>query len=77
MTDIFFYALAVSVVYFLFKLLEMKFVAEEDKQPLKVIIKDTLFVYVTSMIGIYMYSQFDTKQKGGNQPSAFLNSPEF
>ena len=62
MTDIFVYALAISTVFFLFKFLEMKMLPDEDKKPLKVVMKETFVVYFASIVGIYMYAQFDNQE---------------
>ena len=79
MTETFIYSLAISCVFFLFKILEMKFLLEDERKPLKVIIKDTLFVYCSAFMGIFLYSQFDIKDlKGGNkQTIVFVDNPEF
>jgi hypothetical protein len=78
MTDMYMYSLAISVVFFLFKFLEMKFHSDDEKKPLKVVIKETLMVYSASMVGIYMYSQFDTTElKGGKSTMAFVDNPSF
>ena len=60
--------------------IEMKFVADDDKKPLKVIVKESLFVYSASVVGIYLYSQFDTnsaKAGGGKATMAFVDNPTF
>ena len=79
MTDIFIYALAISTTYFLFKFLEMKFVQDDEKKPLKVVMKESLVVYFASVVGIYMYSQFDTNsvKTGGKNTMAFIDKPSF
>ena len=80
MTEVFIYALAISTIFFLFKFIEMKFVADDDKKPLKVIVKESLFVYSASVVGIYLYSQFDTnsaKSGGGKATMAFVDNPAF
>ena len=80
MTDIFVYALAVSTVFFLFKFLEMKMLPDEDKKPLKVVIKETFVVYFASIVGIYMYAQFDNQEikTGGSKTTmAFVDNPSF
>jgi len=78
MTDVFVYSLAISVVFFLFKFLEMKFQDDEEKKPLKVVIRETLMVYSASVLGIYMYAQFDIKDmKGGKNTMAFVDNPQF
>jgi hypothetical protein len=80
MTDIFVYALAISTVFFLFKFLEMKMLPDEDKKPLKVVIKETFVVYFASIVGIYMYAQFDNQEikTGGSKTTmAFVDNPSF
>ncbi len=81
MKDLFFYSLAISVVFFLFKFLEMKFQQEDDKKPLKVVLKETFSVYFASVLGIYMYSQFDVSNMSGGSSSkstmAFIDQPSF
>lgn len=79
MTEVFIYALAISTVFFLFKFVEMKFLPDDDKKPLKVVVKESLFVYSASVVGIYLYSQFDTNsvKEGGKATMAFVDSPAF
>ena len=80
MTEVFIYALAISSIFFLFKFIEMKFVSDEDKKPLKVVVKESLVVYIASVVGIYLYSQFDTnsvKTGGGKTTMAFVDNPSF
>jgi hypothetical protein len=80
MTDIFIYALAISTVFFLFKFLEMKMLPDEDKKPLKVVLKESFMVYFASILGIYMYSQFDNpeiKADGAKATMAFVDNPAF
>ena len=79
MTEVFIYALAISTVFFLFKFLEMKFMSDDEKKPLKVIVKETLTVYFASVSGIYLYSQFDSTpvKTGGNTTMAFVDNPSF
>jgi hypothetical protein len=75
----FIYALAIATVFFLFKFLEMKFLPDDEKKPLKIVIKETLIVYFASIVGIYMYSQFDSKELkvGGKNTMAFVDKPAF
>jgi len=79
MTEVFVYALAISTVFFLFKFLEMKFVPDDEKKPLKVLVKETLLVYFAAVSGIYLYSQFDSKdvKVGGKATMAFVDNPAF
>tara|TARA_B100000424_G_scaffold115071_2_gene86816 strand:- start:34103 stop:34342 length:240 start_codon:yes stop_codon:yes gene_type:complete len=79
MQEIFIYALAISIIFFLFKFIEMKFLPEDDKKPLKGLLKETLIVYIASVSGIYLYSQFaNESMNGGNKNTmAFVDNPSF
>jgi len=79
MKETFIYSLAISVIYFLFKFLEMKFLPEEEKKPLKVIFKETLLVYFAAVLGIVLYSQFDITSLtlDNKTPMAFVDNPTF
>lgn len=80
MTEVFLYSLAIATIFFLFKFLEMKFTADDEKKPLKLVVRETLLVYCASVIGIYLYSQFDIKsvKTGGNSSTmAFIDKPSF
>jgi hypothetical protein len=77
-----FYSFAVTFIFFLFKFLEAKFQKEDERKPLKILIRETLVVFISSMIGIYLYSQFDLSHlaggKGvGKSTMAFIDNPSF
>ena len=57
----------------------MKFLPEDDKKPLKGLLKETLIVYIASVFGIYLYSQFSNESmSGGNKNTmAFVDNPSF
>jgi hypothetical protein len=79
MTETLIYSLAISTMFFLFKFLEMKFLPDDEKKPLKVIIKETILVYFSAFMGIILYAQFDIKElKGGKTATmAFVDNPGF
>lgn len=78
-SNLFSIALAISIVYCFLKFFELRFQEEEEKKPLKMIIKDSAFVFISSIIGLSIMSQFNP-MKGGNgssNPSAFIDTPAF
>jgi hypothetical protein len=80
MQEVFIYALAICTVFFLYKFLEMKFVPDDEKKPLKDVVKESLVVYFASVVGIYLYSQFDipsTSTGGSKATMAFVDNPTF
>ena len=83
MKNIFVLATIVSVVYFLCKFLEMRFILKEDK-PLKMLVRETLHVYVSVVLGLFIADQFkvakggvDKLTGGGGGPAVFIDNPGF
>lgn len=56
MENLFLIATIISVVYFLLKFFEMRFLLKESK-PLKILIRDTLVVYFSVLAGTYISYQ--------------------
>ena len=76
-------ATVISVVYFLFKFLEMRFIIKEEK-PLKLLVKDTLHVYICVVIGLFIADQFklvkssvDKLTGGSDNVNVFVDNPGF
>jgi hypothetical protein len=51
-------SLAISVVYFIIKFIEMRFVSGETL-PVKILIQNVLSVYAAGIIGLYTIKQFN------------------
>tara|TARA_Y100000813_G_scaffold191887_1_gene169377 strand:+ start:528 stop:701 length:174 start_codon:yes stop_codon:yes gene_type:complete len=57
--------------------MEMKFVVKENV-PIKLLARDTLLVYLSVLLGNFVYSQIGgMEQLVGKVPEVFTNSPEF
>ena len=72
-------ASVISVIYFLCKFIEMRFVLKENK-PLKYLFIDSLIVFISATITILLLEQFNINELIGNvksTPSAFVNNPDF
>ena len=90
-TNLFVIGAIIATVYFLLKFLEMRFVDQDDKKPIKVLIRDTLIVCISSVVGVYLletFKMFDSSGLGlggdgsgnsGNSssPAAFVDTPGF
>ena len=76
MESIFLVGAIISVVYFLAKFIEMRFISS-DAKPLKVLIRDTLLVYISAVFGVFILDQFKTVQVGGKDLEAFTDTPGF
>jgi|TARA_Y200000002_G_scaffold257505_1_gene213612 hypothetical protein len=68
--------LAISVCYLLFKFIEMRFVLKENK-PLKFLVRDTVLVYLSVILGNFVISQIGEKNITSKLPEVFTNDPGF
>jgi len=77
MENIFLIATTISIIYFIMKFVEMKFIDKEIK-PLKVLIRDTLLVFFCVVVGLSIIYQFYPilKEKHSN-PVVFTDNPDF
>jgi len=74
--SIFITAAVISLSYFLFKFLEMRFLLKENK-PLKTILRDTLIVYFSVLTGSFILEQMGPLKNLTTQPTIFTNDPDF
>jgi hypothetical protein len=71
----------ISVTFLICKFIEMRMIDRENK-PLKFLIRDSLLVYICSIIGFFVFDQVKPmmKQVGEQLPStpaAFTDAPGF
>jgi len=81
MDNIYITAGMIAFVFFLGKFIEMRFIEKESK-PLKVIVKDTLLVYVCTIIAFMLLEQLTPilQESSGGGPTtqiAFTDNPTF
>jgi hypothetical protein len=69
-------ALVVSGVYLLFRFLEMRFVTKENR-PLKVVLRDTLVVYISVIAGNFIYEQLGAAGTLNSSPAVFTDKASF
>jgi hypothetical protein len=79
--NLFIVGVITGVIYFIIKFLEMRFIESESQKPMKVLIRDTIVVCVSSIIGVYIISQFKILTKNdvtvGSAPAVFVDTPGF
>lgn len=69
----------VSLLFFIIKFIEMRFILKENK-PLKALIIDSLLVFISATMSLYLLEQFNLNEIIGtvkSSPSAFINTPDF
>uniref|UniRef100_A0A6C0LCN0 Uncharacterized protein n=1 Tax=viral metagenome TaxID=1070528 RepID=A0A6C0LCN0_9ZZZZ len=80
MANTFIVAGIISIVYLLMKFGEMRFIEKESK-PLKYLIRDSLLVYFSVIVGIFFVDQLKPIMEEGSptalNPSVFTDNPAF
>ena len=80
MDNIFIIAAIISVVFFISKFIEMRFI-EKETRPLKFLIRDSLLVYFSVVFGDFIIGQINPMIKGGSSASnitpVFTDNPGF
>jgi len=69
----------ISVIYLLFKFIEMRLILKENK-PVKELARDTFLVFISSAIAIMILEQLNLNDIVGNFktiPSVFVSKPDF
>jgi hypothetical protein len=67
--------LVVSIMYIIFRFIEMRFILKENK-PLKVLFRDTIIVYLSTVSGLFVLDQFATTI-ARSAPKVFTDIPNF
>tara|TARA_B100002052_G_scaffold34186_1_gene26336 strand:- start:10070 stop:10297 length:228 start_codon:yes stop_codon:yes gene_type:complete len=75
MENVFMNSIIISIIYILLKYLEMKLIIKEMK-PMKLIIRDTLLVFISCVSGFFIFSQMNNGISK-IQPSAFVGEADF
>jgi len=79
MENIFLMAGIISVIYFIAKFLEMRYI-DKEPLPLKFLVRDTLLVYVSVVLGSFVIDQLKPVINDVEIPSAplaFTDNPPF
>ena len=79
MNNIFLVAGIISVIYFIGKFLEMRYIDNEPK-PLKILVRDTLLVYVSVFCGNFIIEQLQpvlNEVDIQDNPMVFTDNPSF
>ena len=80
MDNIFVIAGIIAVIFFLAKFIEMRFVEKESK-PLKLLIRDSLIVYFSVIVGYFILEQLKPVIQNGGEghktTPVFTDNPGF
>jgi hypothetical protein len=79
----------VAIVYFLLKFIEMRFAGVDNQKPVKVLIRDSIVVCISSILAVFILNQFENTSlggggggsggggSGGGTPAVFVDTPGF
>jgi hypothetical protein len=79
MDNIFLVSGIISVIFFIVKFLEMRYI-EKDSKPLKILVRDSLLVYVSVVFGGFILDQLNPVIKESiipESPIVFTDNPSF
>lgn len=72
-------SLAISIIFMIYKIIDMKYITKEENS-FKNITKDSLIVFLCSMVSMFGLEQLNINEIIGNSKeslSAFTNEPDF
>ena len=72
----FFNAFIISIVYLLFKFIEMRFIIKKNK-PLKELVREALLVYLSVLAGYFIIEQIIPLKSALQVPKVFTDTPDF
>tara|TARA_A100001388_G_scaffold250769_1_gene212255 strand:- start:61 stop:291 length:231 start_codon:yes stop_codon:yes gene_type:complete len=76
MDNTFTYSLIISLVYIIIKFIETKLILKNNSKSLKDLIKESIIVYLSSFLGIYVVEQYNSNLII-KEPTAFTENPSF
>lgn len=79
MENIFLFAGIISIIFFIIKFVEMRFIEKESK-PLKYMIRDSLLTYFSVVIGYFIIEQIKPLTEeiiNNRQTVVFTDNPNF
>lgn len=80
MDNIFIISGVISIIFTLFKFLEMRIMDVEHKKPLKYLVRDSLLVYFSVVVGSFIIDQVSPSINdivSHQQPAIFSSEPDF
>jgi len=77
MDNLFLIAGIIAFIFLIAKFIEMRFIEKENK-PVKLLVRDTILVYICVLIGMFTYEQVNPIMEGNViSPSVFTDNPGF
>jgi TctA family transporter len=77
MENTFTYSIIISLIYIIIKFIETKTLLKNNDKTIKHLVKDTIIVYLSSVLGLYVVQQLNPGTIATIEPGAFTTKPEF
>jgi hypothetical protein len=76
--NVYLIAAVIASIYLFTKIIELNFIEEDNKKPIKILVCDSLIVYFSVVAGYFIYNQVippleDTEMP----PEIFTDAPDF
>jgi hypothetical protein len=76
--NVYLLAAVIASIYLFTKIIELNFVEEENKKPIKILVCDSLIVYFSVVAGYFVYNQVIPPLEDTEiPPEIFTDSPDF
>ena len=77
MKNIFYISTIITIVYFLLKFIEIKYILNDEKS-FKELLRETIMVYLSILTGMFIYNQFnDNNNKNDKNINVFLDKAPY
>jgi len=76
--NVYLIAALISCIYFFTKIIEMNFIEEDQRRPIKIMVCDALIVYFSVLVGYFIYNQVAIPLEDVEiTPEIFTDTPDF
>lgn len=76
--NVYLIAAVIASIYLFTKIMEINFVEEEHKKPIKILVCDSLIVYFSVVAGYFIYNQvMPPLEEVDIPPEIFTDTPDF
>jgi len=69
----------VTVLFMIYHFIDVRLIQKDNKTPIKYMIKDTVGVFISTCLGLYLIEHFDLLSNPITKPAtaAFVDEPKF
>ena len=76
--NVYLVAAVISCIYLFTKIIELNFIEEDNKRPIKILVCDSLIVYFSVVAGYFIYNQVIPPLEDTEiLPEIFTDAPDF